>query len=160
MLSPIHTRKHMVDLAPASVAAGAVVNSSVAIAVDAPVNTSAWEVEVGSVIKAIYLEVWMSGVTANLGGSVCIYKRPAGAGAITAAEMTATMNTFDNKANIFEFHKGLMPTGGNLVPMFRHWVKIPKGKQRMALGDIISVAFTGVGTTVNFCGLFIFKEYQ
>ncbi len=160
MLAPIVSRKHLVDIAPASIASGSSVPLVVAVAVDQPVNTSPTQVEIGSVIKAVYIECWVSGVTANQSASIAFYKRPAGVGAMNNGDLTSGMNQYDNKANILEFHKGLGSTEGSIIPMFRHWVAIPKGKQRMAAGDSWTLSLAGSGTTVNFCGLMIFKEYR
>ncbi len=48
----------------------------------------------------------------------------------------------------------------NSVPLFRGWVKIPKGKQRFGLGDEFIVAFESVGEAAQLCGFSTYKEYK
>ncbi len=159
MLSPIVSVKHYVHTPAVTIATGVrtMVTIVNAIAKGSAI-TSAADVEEGAVIKAIYLEYWVSGETASQTGNALVLKRPSGATQPTYAEMQ-NLGAYINKKNILSTHQGLMPTGGNVMPIFREWIKIPKGKQRMGLGDLIQVAVSATGTTVNLCGFATFKSY-
>ncbi len=139
-----------------SVASGAVGNFNI-VTVDNALG-AVTAVRVGAKVKAVYVELIIDGVTASK-TFICLFvKLPNAVGGPTFTE-TQNLSTWDNKSNILEMHQGLGPTGGNVMPVFRHWIKIPKGKQRMALGDQIKMYIAGVGTTINFCAVSIFKEY-
>ncbi len=106
----------------------------------------------------MYVEIWANGATASKTGFSCITKSIGNAAYPTFGE-TANMGAYANKKNVLETHQGIMPSGGNQMAFYRHWVKIPKGKQRMGLGDSIKITISATGTVVNMCGLVVFKEY-
>ncbi len=152
----ITSEKHMIQTPVTSVASGVVTNYNV-VTVDNALG-AATAVRVGAKVKAIYLELIIDAITASKTFTIIFCKLPNGVGGPTVTEMN-NLTTWDNKSNIFETHQGLGPTGGNVMAVFRQWYAIPKGKQRMALGDQIKVFLTGTGTTINFCAVSIFKEY-
>lgn len=119
---------------------------------------NAFDVRVGAVVKAIYLEVWVEGATVSTTVEVAFVKLPSGAAGPTFTDM-ANMGAYVNKKNVLEYHEGLMPTGGNIIPLFRGWVMIPKGKQRMGLGDDFVFTVAAVGADASVCGFATFKEY-
>ena len=122
-------------------------------------RTATSDVEEGAVVKAVYLEYWINGKMDDGTAQIIIYKRPAGVAGPTNAEMS-NLAAYANKKNIFEMHQGLAPAGGNVVPMFRHWIKIPKGKQRFGLGDLLDVKISAVGSDLQICGFCTYKEYN
>ncbi len=159
MLAPIHSIKHYVHRGSTTVASG--VNSQFVI-VDAIVKGAArsntFDVEEGAIVKAVYIQLWLSGV-ANMQASWALIKRPAGAGAPTVAEMIS-LGTYPNKKNILHSGQGLTPSGGNQMAIFNGWYKIPKGKQRFGLEDLLSITINSVGGDVQICGLSTYKEYE
>ncbi len=156
MKSPINSDKHYVQTVATLVASGGVINLNLVVADNTLANTSS--VRQGAVVKAIYLEYWVVGAAAKFTGNIIVYKRPAGVGPANASNM-ANLQAYVNKKNIFEHHQGLMPADGNVIPMFRQWIKIPRGKQRIGAGDIITVTLAAVGTGVTICGFATYKEY-
>ncbi len=117
----------------------------------------------GSIVKAVYLELWFKG-NAVAGTEdkfqLVVEKVPTGANGITFTEMNNLM-TYANKKNILHTAQGV--TGDlttNSLPIHRMWIKIPKGKQRFGLGDSLEFAVSSTGATANTCGLCIFKEYK
>jgi len=156
MKATINSDKHLVGLPVVGIASGArtffpivTVDNDLALASD---------VRVGAVIKAVFIEIWAASATANLTIISAFGKLPTGSAAPTFAEML-TLSAYAGKKNLLETHQGLAPSSGNVVPMYRHWIKIPKGKQRMGLGDVIGVTIAAVGATMTVCGIFVFKEY-
>ncbi len=159
MLSPITSNKHYVHIPVTVVVSGSRTQFTLvdAIARGAAVSGS-FEVTEGATVKAVYIELWIDGVTASKTVNACVLKRPASVSGPTAAQMS-NMGSYPNKKNVLEFHQGLAPTEGNQMALFRHWIKIPKGKQRFGLDDLIVVIVNAVGTNVNVCGFCTFKEY-
>ena len=83
-----------------------------------------------------------------------------------ASEMTSVqaslLNEYPNKKNIFQTSQGLIGDANtNPIPVFREWIKIPKGKQRMGLGDklVLNIAARGeAANDIEVCGFYIYKE--
>ncbi len=160
MLAPIVSEKHYVHTPSLGVASGAVATITIATALAKGTAIAlASDVIEGEVIKNVYLEYWIKADNPNFTVGVCFLKRPAGIAAPTVAEM-ANMGAYANKKNVFEFHQGLAPSGGNVVPAFRGWMKIPKGKQRMGLGDILAMRVTFTGSPGDICGFATYKAYS
>ncbi len=131
-------------------------------AVESTVANAATEVVEGAIVKAIYIELWLQN-SANLGEEIVVVFKDVvgGAGAPNFAEMSALF-TFKNKKNILFTHQGLSSNDGvgNPIPVIRSWIKIPKGKQRMGLGDRITMSIANVSSNdLNRCGFSIYKEY-
>ncbi len=161
MLAPIVSVKHYVQTPVTGVASGANLGITVAQAIaKGAARALVSDVEEGTVIKAIYIEYWASADSA--GGTInggCMKLPGGGTTAPTYAEMQ-NLTTYENKKNIFAFHQGLGPSAGNIIPIFREWIKIPKGKQRMGLGDILLVKFSFTGHPGDICGFATYKEYE
>ncbi len=155
MRPTINSDKHYVHLPVTVVTNGARTNVFILLADNS--LAAATSVRVGSVVKAVYVELWVDSATASKTVSACVYKLSDGTSP-TFGEMS-NMTTYSNKKNVFEFHQGLAPTTGNIIPLFRQWIKIPKGKQRIGLGDSIKISVAATGANMNMCGVFVFKEY-
>ncbi len=125
------------------------------------INT-AIEVEEGSLVKAVFLEVWLSSDdTLVTSFQVALEKVPAAAPAMTFTTGNS-LGSYANKKNVLYVTRGLAPaeTFGNPVPVLRGWFKIPKGKQRMGLGDKIVMNITAISNGINWCGFMTYKEYK
>ncbi len=122
-------------------------------------RSAASSVYEGCVVKAVYLDFWVSATTDLKTGTWVVLKRPANVAAPTAAEMI-NLGSYLNKKNIFNSGQGLLPTNGNVMNIYKGWIKIPKGKQRFGLGDKLQLIFTPTGTTGHLCGLSTYKEYE
>ncbi len=121
-------------------------------------------VVIGSVIKAVYLEYWLLGESSQpFIATWSFEKLPAAATAMTQAQGQA-LDDYPNKRNIIKLGQGLVgDSNTNAVPIIREWVKIPKGKQRMAQNDFWMFNVSVIGQTDNggqICGVAIYKEYQ
>lgn len=124
------------------------------------VNTPV-EVQEGSVIKAVYFELWLEGSANDSFQVVTITKVPESGTGPTFAQMQA-LNAYPNKKNILFTHQGLSANDGvgNPMPVLRGWIKIPKSKQRFGLGDNLILTVSNPGPqTVAYCGFATFKEY-
>ncbi len=117
------------------------------------------EIHEGNIVKAVFIEMWYSAGTADKTFEVALVKLPAGLNTPTVANLGA-MTSYTNKKNVIEFHQGLGPTGGNQIAAFRHWIKIPKGKQRFGLNDELVLVTSAVGSVINVCGFATYKDYK
>ncbi len=163
MRAPIYSKKHIFQISQSTVAQAAVATTTFVAAAEAA-STTPQGVAEGSLVKACYVEYWVSQDSASVVGSytVILYKDPAGGSNATTTNLAA-LHDYENKKNILFTGQGLLtPNDGGQVPVLRGWYKIPKGKQRMGLGDKMRITLRNNNVTsidLNFCGVVLFKEY-
>ncbi len=163
MRAPIHSKKHIFQISQSTVAQAAVVNTILAVSQEAQATTPG-QMEEGALLKACYVEFWLSQDSASVVGSytVILAKLP-GTGGLPTATNLAALHDWTNKKNILFTAQGLLtPNDGGQIPVLRQWYKIPKGKQRFGLNDRLVVSIRNNNATaidINFCGLAVFKEY-
>ncbi len=157
----VHSTKHYVQISISQVGTGAKVDEEIATAVESTVANLATEVQEGATIKAVYMEMWVLGQTAQQNQISIVAKHPSGLGTPSFTNMV-NLFAYKNKKNILFTTQGLVPNDGvgQPVNIYRGWIKIPKSKQRFGLGDSLffTVANQGDGT-VDYCGFFLYKEY-
>ncbi len=164
MMSPINSRKHYVPQSLATVASGTITGRSAINTVVAPAVANADEVREGAVVKAVFVEIWILGGEAsgtNTSFILAIEKRPSGAPAMTFANSQG-LGSYNNKKNILYTTQGVVGSdqgGQGAIPVIRQWFKIPKGKQRMGLGDRVVVNISALANSLVICGQFLYKEY-
>ncbi len=165
MLAPIISKKHFVHQSIMSIAASSITNLVLLDSVPAPANASTAQVEEGSVVKAIHIEMWyvgLGGQTSPASFNSTLEKLPANVGFMTFAQ-AANLMSYPNKKNILYTTQGAISQAdaGPAIPLFKAWYKIPKGKQRMGLDDKIVLNIANLATvTYQVCGISIYKEYQ
>ncbi len=156
----IHSVKHLVQSPFSAIATGVRENILVCQAVESTVANLATEIEEGSVVKAVFVEMWLQN-SANDGHAVVILEKVEnGVAGALFADM-ANLFAYNNKKNILFTHEGLTSNDGigNPVPVIRQWFKIPKGKQRFGRGDRLTLTISNPSSNnLNRCGVFIFKE--
>jgi len=163
MLAPLVTIKHIVQRTNVTVATATVNNFEVAQAVAQTAVANSGDVVEGSVIKSVYIEIWLHSLQSA--GASCqqnfiIEKVPSGQTPATAVQMNNLMG-YANKKNILYTSQGNLGDLNQMsMPVHRGWVKIPRGKQRFGLGDTLHVSFTPTGASVSICGFAIFKEWK
>lgn len=163
MRPPIHSNKHYVQYTNATIAAGAVSTIELVKGVpqNAVVNTQ--DVVEGSVVKAVYVEYWV--ITTGTAGAesqitMCIYKNVAGAAPMTLTNL-ANLQSYPNKKNVLYTTQGVFgDERTNSVPLFRGWLKIPKGKQRFGLEDELVISAVSIEQGMQRCGFSTYKEYM
>ncbi len=154
----VNTEKHYVQSSLGAVASGVIQTISIAFAVVTP-TTDATTVREGSKISAVYIEMWITSDDAAQGTAiVTLEKRTGNMVAMTAAQSGA-LNAYVNKKNIFHTQMGLIPNNVD-YPMatIKGWFKIPKGKQRFGLNDVLVLNLHGQSNGLAFCGFYTFKE--
>ncbi len=163
MRAPITSRKHIFQISQATVAQGLLVNTEIINAIEGA-RSQPQHVAEGAIVKACYVEFWVSNDSASVVGSYTfvIYKNPGNAHEMNTGQ-AAALHDYDNKKNILFTAQGLVsPNDGGQVPVARGWYKIPKGKQRFGANDSLEIAIRNNNATaidINFCGLAIYKEY-
>ncbi len=159
----IQSRKHYFQIAQATVAQAAIVNTVVVSAIEGA-RSQPQHVAEGAIVKAVWLELWCQNDSASVIGSFTagLYKNPGGTNVLLSAD-AAALHDYDNKKNLFYTTQALAPTDDSqLMLIHKGWIKIPKGKQRFGLGDEIAVFIRNNNATaldIAFCGLVIYKEY-
>lgn len=161
--SPIVSRKHYVHRSNVQLASGVIQNNVIAEAVVSPATALASDVIEGSIVKAVYVEIWLGG--AGLSGNSTQFnltlEKISSSGPNMTFAQSLTLGAYPNKKNIFYTTQGVL-AGEDVqtVPVIRNWVLIPKGKQRMGLSDRIMLNIAASGQNIDTCGIFTYKEYQ
>ena len=162
MRAPIHSVKHIVQFPISQITTGALESITLISAVESTTANLSREVAEGSIVKSVFVELWIQN-EGTLGESiVTISKGVAGDTGPTFAEQAALF-TYNNKKNILFTHQGLTPNDGvsGPIPIIRSWLKIPKGKQRFGLGDRLDLNISNVSSNdLVRCGMAIYKEYS
>ncbi len=159
----IHSTKHYVQFTQFTVTTATVTEQILANAVAVTNKNISIEVEEGSSIKAVFIELWLLSFnsTAEATYVVTVEKTQSDLAVPSLSDMT-TLFAYDNKKNILFTSQGLLgEKTTNPTPVLRQWLKIPKGKQRMGLGDQIRVNIAAIGAQdVLGCSFSTYKEYQ
>ncbi len=165
MVAPIHSVKHYVHRTNTVISSG---NLAALVLVDAvavsAAGANAFDVVEGSLVKAIHLDHWIINNAAtgiNTQFQAILEKVPTGAPGVTAGEIV-NLGSYDNKKNVLHSFQGNLSAGidgANATPYMQGWFKIPKGKQRMGLGDRIILSMLTTGQSCESCGLVVYKEY-
>ncbi len=165
MVAPIHSIKHYVHRQNTVITSGSIVALVLVDAVNASSGiTNSFDVTEGSLVKAVHLDHWIlsDGGTGTITQfNAVLEKVPIGGGPVTAAEMV-NLGAYDNKKNILHSFQGNLSSGidgANSTPFMQGWFKIPKGKQRMGLGDRLILSILSTGQSCASCGLVVYKEY-
>ena len=162
MVRPIiNSEKRIVQQTLSTAMMGVSTNEVIAVAEQAPTSTDPREVDIGTVIKAVYVELWVMATSQQPATiTTCVIKVSNGGSGPSAGEMT-DLNSYNSKKNIFEMHQGLIGDANtNPTPFYRGWIKIPKGKQRFGQGDRLILAIKSITDDTQYCGVYIYKAYN
>ncbi len=158
----IHSTKHMVQYPFDAIPTATAQTIIIAFAKESTIADSADEIEEGTIIKAVFVELWLQN-SANDGHQVVIIEKLAGAQTAATFAQMAALFSYPNKKNIFFTHEGLSSNDGvgNPMPIIRDWIKIPKSKQRFGLGDSLKITISNPSSnSLNRCGFALYKEYS
>ncbi len=162
MKAPIHSTKHLVQSPFSQITTGTSESILQITSVESTTANAATEVAEGSIVKAIYIEMWLQN-SANDGHQVLIVEKTIGAQAGATFSEMANLFAYNNKKNVLFTHEGLSSNDGvgNPQNILRQWIKIPKGKQRFGLGDRLYITISNPSSNnLNRCGVSIYKEYS
>ncbi len=157
----VHTEKHYVATTLTNIAVSGILNKTLIESVAVASKDATQEVEEGSSVSAIYVEMWVITNGTGIGsGLLTLEKVPAAATAQTFAQ-AVNLGAYPNKKNIFYTTQGI--TAGNAanpIPLIRQWFKIPKGKQRFGLGDKLNLNIANISGGFTVCGIATYKEQK
>ncbi len=157
----IQAEKHYVQHPFFTVAASTLVQKSVVEGVQVLNKNQTHEVEEGSIVKAIFFEFWISNAGSGPSFGTCTIEKIPSQGNIQTFANSQNLGAYANKKNIFFSFEGLIPNStANPLPIIRSWMKVPRGKQRIGLGDKIVINFVADGDAKNICGFTTYKEYK
>ncbi len=160
MKAPIRSEKHYIQVSLSTVLGAAQLTVDIASAVALLQKNLGNEVIEGAIVKAVYIEMWiLAQDTVPASVLVSLVKHPE-FGTLTVAEHAA-LNDYTNKKNVLYHTQGLIgDQDSNPIPFLRGWFKIPKGKQRFGLGDLLRLHIFAQGTVdLTVCGFMTYKEY-
>ena len=166
-MRPIHSIKHVVDLQN-RIPGDAQQTFNLIEAVDAPVVTGATQVETGSTVNSIFLNVTSVAETTGAATIKNIYfmlYKNAG-GNITQANIPSAnqVGTSDFKTKVFHQEMIMTSDAADSIPqlMFKGVLRIPKHMRRMGINDAIAIQFfiPDAGNTIDTCIQCIYKEYR
>jgi len=161
-LRPVTTLKHEVTWSNLGQDASTTVQVDLIEGVENPI--SADEVDIGSIVKSIFLETNLNGVDNS--GAVQVFhwyvmKIPAGLG----ASVPSTYNT-DTKKWILHRGMEMLPaiplgSGGTVQTKRIFVVKLPPRIRRFDDGDKLVLRYVSTSASnLNYCGIGIYKEFK
>lgn len=166
-LHPVNTLKHVVDV-QSTVAAGTADLINLIAPVDNPESTAAIQVNIGSQVSSIFLNVQVVNTTDATGLINNVYMflfgNPGGniiAGSIP--DVNAVGNS-DFRKMVFHQEMAMLSDANDSIPitLFKGVIRIPRKFRRMGVNDIITLKIgtpTG-GAEINACVQCIYKEVR
>ncbi len=159
-MRPVQSLKHIVDKQNA-LGAGVQGSEFLVIASDAPVLANSADVQTGSTVGSIYLNVQVSPSTQAALANVyfVLYKNPGGSiGNITPNAAGIS----DNKRFIIHQEMRMMSGSTNEVPttMFNGVIKLPRSYKRFGYNDLLTIRLVAPGVDFEYCIQAIYKEFR
>ena len=156
----INSVKHYVQFPQAGTAASGITIKTAAVAVAVVDKDAPNEVTEGSILKAVYFELWAINSDATQQFGTCTIEKIVSNGPAMTVTNANNLNTYLNKKNVLWTFEGLYPSStDNPIPLIRQWIRIPKSKQRFGLGDRLVLNITAGGEITTSCGFMTYKEY-
>ncbi len=157
----VNTEKHYIQFTQATVSAAATSTLTLVEGVAVVDKNNPQEVEEGSIVSAIYCDFWLLSTDTSIGTyQICLEKLPSAVTSMTHAQ-ALVLNAYPNKKNIFNVAQAIMgDVDTNPIPVLKGWFRIPKGKQRIGLGDKIVVNVSAIINGLIHCGFATYKEQK
>ncbi len=161
-IRPVHRIKHIVDNS-ATLAAATNLLVDLVKTVDAPVLGNTTEVETGSKVNGIYLNVQVASNETDAGAIPNIYmavlKNPMGD--FTSIN-PSTLGDDDRKKYIIHQEMIMVNNlaGGNPRTLFSGVIAIPRGYRRNGPNDKLQIALFSTAVNFIFCIQCIYKEFR
>jgi len=162
-LRPVNTLKHIVDN-QGGLIGGTPVTVNLAKALDDPTFTISDEVNIGSHVKSIFLNIQVAASSTAALANVyfMIYGNPGqniGVGSIPNANVVGT-----DDFRKMVFHQEMLMTEKNTTAMprtlFRGVIRVPRKFNRMGIKDTIAIQLFSPGVTYDYCLQAIYKEIR
>ncbi len=159
-IRPVHRIKHVVD-SQFALALGVAADTNISVSVDAPVVANVSEVESGSTVNGIYLNVEAYATTAGALSNLYMYMAKNPGNAITLPAPNSVGNQATKK---YVFHQEMKmlqkQVNGNPRTIFNGVIVVPKGYRRQSISDIILLRFLSPGVNADVCVQAHYKEFR
>ncbi len=156
----VHSTKHYVQPGLRTITGGGVESHTIVHAVARLAAGDNDEVMEGNTVKALFVESWIRAAGASPGAYiVAIYKLPGTGVTFNVAQMAALFDSENKKNIIFTSQALVNDNDADAIAIVRGWLKIPKSKQRMGLGDQWIMSTSAIGVDMTVCGFETYKEY-
>ncbi len=157
-LRPVKSVKHEVTWSNLVQDASAIQEEILAVGTSPSALNAASEVDIGSSVKFVYIEVNIAANTITNPKVIHLKVQiiPNGITAITPAQYFST-----DRKNILQRGMEMLPKDVGTVFKRIIPVKIPRGKSRFSVGDKLSFIYVASSAeAINICGFAIYKEYS
>jgi len=159
-LRPVNRIKHVIDNQQ-GIGLGTQPTVNLIEANDNPVITNNAEVQTGSTVNGIYLNIEAYATTAGALANIyiIIMKNPGGNLTIPFANLVGSS---DNKKYVIHQEMKMMEqsVNGNPRTIFNGVVVIPRGYRRFGPNDLLTVAYHAPGVNANVCTQCHYKEFR
>ncbi len=159
-LRPVQSLKHIFDKQGALGVNTQVVETLVN-AVENPASTVATEVDIGSTVGSIFLNVQVSATSTAALANVymAVMKNPGNNITVPQANV---IGVSDNRKHVL--HQEMIMTEKNTtsIPrtLFKGVIKLPRSFKRFGIEDQLQLLLLSPGTTYEYCVQCIYKEYR
>ncbi len=159
-LRPVNSIKHVVDK-QGGLAIDTNVEEIIAIAVDAPVQTSVSQVVTASTVGSIFLNVQVAATSTASIANVYMYIIKEPGGNLTLVKGNA-VGASDIKK--FVLHQEMIMTEKNTTAfprtLFKGVIRIPPRLKRFGTNDKLVLVLYSPGVTYDYCFQCIYKEFR
>ncbi len=162
-IRPVHRIKHVVD-SSATLAANTQAAVAIVDVVDAPVLANTPEVETGSTVNGIYLDVVVASNEAQVTGAIpnvyfYVMKNPGNN--LTLANPNA-IGASDTKKFVIHQEMAMIDNkvSGQPTTLFKGVIAIPRGYRRMGTDDRLVIVLFSPAIDITFCFQAIYKEFR
>ncbi len=164
-MRPVHSIKHIVDQ-QGGLTGVTKQEVNIAIAVDAPVLTTSTQIETGSRVNGIFLNVQVlpTALVALANIYMIIYKNAGSNTPITNIPEANQVGTSDFKSKVIHQEMAMVSDVNDSIPitLFKGVIMLPKFMRRMGINDALTVQLfsPASGNEFNFCIQSIYKEFR
>ncbi len=159
-LRPVHRIKHVVDK-QAGVILGTADLTNLILAKDAPVLANTNEVETGSKVNGIYLNIEAYATTAAALANIyiSILKNP---GQVLPLINPNTVGSSDDKRYVIHQEMKMLEqsVNGNPRTIFNGVIVIPRGYRRFGPNDALLLTLLAPGVNISYCVQCHYKEFR
>ncbi len=159
-LRPVQSLKHIVDI-QGGLLVGTTDATSLIKSVDAPVLANPNEVQTGSTVGSIFLNVQVASTSTAALANVymAVWKEPGGNLALINP---ANVGVSDDKRFVIHQEMTMSEKNSTAIPrtLFKGVIKIPRGYKRFGYNDILQLTLRSPGVTMDFCVQCIYKEFR
>ncbi len=160
-LHPVHSVKHVVDK-QGGIGIDTIVNEDLVKSVDAPVLANVEEVETGSTVGSIFLNVQVTPTSEASIANVYMYVFKNPGTNITGAKGNAVGGSDMKKQVIHQEMIMCQQEATSAIPrtLFKGVISIPRGYKRFGTQDTLKLILYAPGCTFNYCIQCIYKEIK